>query len=318
MAGCLNTTTLSSSFGTSHAAPPRGVFSRTLTTLLTGSSSLSACSSSNATTTPTRTFSSETTSASPLPHQSFKEAYPKIQETLDADAQRFHVPSQERGARANLRSARGERYVRYGKRHWWRPVTEEEKSWHWGTQLCGERRFKWSKPVVPRGKFPTFFRTKRKVLSKFGVHAATHTPVNRIPPMKYIQLHEEDLQRKLKETGNDETVVPINAATEKPLAFRPLLFNGRWRQPRFSRRKIALLRKETLLLGEEWPAAYELEAKQSMVRLRKGRKSARSKFDRWERIEAALETMDARIEDHKQKMRDGRKNQNVFDSYLEK
>lgn len=235
---------------------------------------------------------------------------------------------------------------RWPKGHWWRPTTDEENEWYWPTQYAGDRRHLKSDrgPIIPRGKFPAFFHTRQKTLLKYGWDAHKTHSVKRIPVLEYIKLHDEDLRMQLRASGDDVepvnqpgfTPISIGARGNKidnltneirrykgdgadlPLCFRPLLFAGRWRQPRFSKRKIAMLRREVRLSGEPWPWEWMTVHQRVRPKRLKGHKKNRIKFARWRQIEENLKTMDDKIHEHKKKLRDSRLNKNDMLTYLQK
>lgn len=75
---------------------------------------------------------------------------------------------------------------------------------------------------------------------------------------------------------------------------------GKWKKPTLSRRKIAKMRKDTLLRGEEWP--WEKESKRvpgaGPVR-RKGKKVELTRAARLLRIEEKMKSMPEKLEAHK-------------------
>jgi len=85
-----------------------------------------------------------------------------------------------------------------------------------------------------------------------------------------------------------------------PAQFKPTFVNGTWRKPEFSRRKIAMIRKATLLQGEEWPHDLPHLPRRLII---KGHKKDRLKLERLKTINENMKTMNDKIEEHQKQFK---------------
>ncbi|OMJ20472.1 hypothetical protein AYI70_g4091 [Smittium culicis] len=87
------------------------------------------------------------------------------------------------------------------------------------------------------------------------------------------------------------------------LAFSPNLINGKWREPKFSLRRQADLRKLCLLNGVE-PESIGLPSKSEKKSVRykppKGHKSQRQYLEKKNKVQAALQDMPNKISNWKE------------------